>query len=102
MDTNKRIKRLMEERNWTEYKLAKESGLSQSTIANLFKRNTVPGITTLEAICQGFGITLSQFFSETDLVELSPEQKVLFDKWLYLTKEQKEVILKLIDTMKNS
>ena len=102
MDTNKRIKKLMKERNWTEYKLAKESGLSQSTIANLFKRNTVPGITTLEAICQGFGITLSQFFSETDLVELSPEQKVLFDKWLYLTKEQKEVILKLIDTMKNS
>lgn len=102
MDTNERIKKLMEERSWTEYRLAKESGLSQSTIANLFNRNTVPSITTLESICQGFGITLSQFFAETDLVELSQEQKVLFDKWLYLTKEQKEIILKLIDNMNNS
>lgn len=99
MDTNERIKRLMNERNWTEYRLAKESGLSQSTIANLFNRNTVPSITTLESICNGLGITLAQFFSDSDLVELTEEQKILFKKWLYLSKEQKEIILKLIDTM---
>ena len=62
MNTNERILQLLKERNWTEYRLAKESGLSQSTISNLFKRNTTPSIPTLEAICNGFGITLSQFF----------------------------------------
>ncbi|GHU52473.1 DNA-binding protein [Clostridia bacterium] len=80
MNTNERIRQLMDERNWTEYRLAKESKLSQSTIANLFKRNTVPSVTTLDAICGGFGITLAQFFSEGNIVELSDEQKEVFDK----------------------
>ena len=98
--TNNRIRQLMDERNWTEYRLAKESKLSQSTIANLFKRNTVPSVTTLEAICSGFGITLAQFFSEGNIVELTDEQKELFDKWVTLTREQKQLMLDLIKNLK--
>ena len=45
MDTNQRLRRLLDERGWTEYKLSKVCGLSQSTLANIFKRNTVPSIT---------------------------------------------------------
>lgn len=90
----------MSERNWTEYRLAKESDLSQSTITNLFKRNAAPSIPTLEAICHGFGITLSQFFSEGNFVELSDEQKELFDKWVTLTKEQKLLLLEIVKNMK--
>lgn len=82
MDTLERIRQLLNERNWTEYRLAKESGLSDSTIKNNYKRNTQPTIDTLEAICRGFGITLAQFFAEGDMVELTPEQKELFDNWL--------------------
>ncbi|MDR0936953.1 MAG: helix-turn-helix transcriptional regulator [Oscillospiraceae bacterium] len=96
MDTNKRIRQLMTERNWSEYRLAKESGLSQSTIANIFRRNTVPGVTTLEIICNGFGITLAQFFCEGNMVELSDEQKELFDQWVTLTREQKQLLSELI------
>jgi len=100
LDANKRIQQLMRQRHWSEYRLAKESGLSQSTIANLFKRNTVPGIATLNAICQGFGLTLSQFFCEGYMVELSEEQKELFDKWVTLTQEQKLLLSELIRHMK--
>ena len=100
MDTLKRIRQLMEERGWTEYKLSKASGLAQSTIANIFKRNTVPTIPTLEAICRGFGITLGQFFAEGDMVELTADQKALFDRWVTLTKEQKQVLFDLIKNMK--
>ena len=100
MDTNERIRQLMDERQWTEYRLAKESGLSQSTIANLFSRNTVPSISTLEAICTGFGLTLAQFFCEGNMVELSDEQKELFERWISLTSVQKHVLLELIKNMK--
>ena len=100
MDTNERIRRLMDERKWSEYRLAKESGLSQSTIANLFKRNTVPSVTTLEYICKGFGITLSQFFCDGNLIELSDELKDLFYRWVTLTKNQKQLMLDLIENMK--
>ena len=100
MNTNERIVALMRERGWTEYRLAKESGLSQSTIANLFQRNTVPSISTLESICSGFGITLAQFFSDGNFVELTDEQVEFFEKWKYLSPEQKELIFKIIDNMK--
>jgi len=90
----------MNERNWSEYRLAKGAGLSQSTIANLFKRNTVPSVVTLEAICKGFGITLSQFFRDGNMIELSDEQKELFDRWVTLTPEQKQILFDLIKNMK--
>lgn len=99
LDTNMRIQRLMAEKGWTEYRLAKESGLSQSTITNLFKRNTVPGISTLESICKGFGISLAQFFSENGFVELDAEQTKMFEKWKYLSPKQKTLIIDIIDNM---
>ena len=89
----------MKERGWTEYRLAKNCGLSESTIANIFKRNTMPSIPTLEAICRGMGITLSQFFASGDMVELTPELKDLFDSWVNLTPEQKAAALQLLKTM---
>ena len=100
MDAKVRIKQLMDERNISEYRLAKDSGLSQSTISNIFVRNTAPTIPTVEAICDGFGITLSQFFcdeNEEELVYLTNEQKELFDKWIALTPEQKAAIATLIE-----
>ena len=39
--------------------------------------------------CKGFGITMSQFFAEGEMVELTPELKELFDNWVNLTPEQK-------------
>lgn len=93
MDTLGRLRQLLKERNWTEYRLARESGLSDSTIKNIYKRNTQPSIDTLEAICRGFGITLAQFFTEGDMVEMTPELKELFDHWLSLTPEQKHATL---------
>lgn len=100
MDAKQRIRELMAERGWSEYRLAIASGLSQSTVANIFNRNTTPSIATLEAICAGFGISLSQFFAEGHLVELTSEQRTMFESWCTLTKDQKEVLMQLIAVMK--
>jgi len=75
-------------------------GLSQSTIANIFKRNTTPSIATLESICEGFDISLAQFFAEGSMVELNPEQQQMFSAWSSLTKPQKEALNHLIRVMK--
>lgn len=102
MDTLQRLTQLMNERSWSVYRLAKNCGLSESTLANVFKRNTVPTITTLERICDGFGITLSQFFAEGEMVELTPELKELFDNWVNLTAEQKKAANQMLRAMNNS
>ena len=99
MDTHERLQQLLRERGWTEYKLSKECGLAQSTIGNIFRRNTVPSIATLETICKGFGITLSQFFTDENLVELSPELKELFDAWICLRPKQKKAALQMLRAM---
>lgn len=97
MDTLGRLRQLLDERNWTEYRLARESGLSDSTIKNIFKRNTQPTIDTLESICHGFGITLSQFFADGEMVELTTDLKALFDGWVNLTPEQKQAVLTMVN-----
>lgn len=96
MDVLKRLKDIMEQRGWTEYKLAKESDLSQSTISNMFARNTLPTIPTLEAICKALKISLSEFFLDD---KDSTKNKVM-SKYKRLNDEQQELVIKLIDNMK--
>ena len=98
---HERLRTLLKERGWTEYRLSKESGLSESTVANIFRRNTVPNIITLEQICNTFGITLSQFFAEGDMVEMTPELRELFDNWVNLTSEQKQAVEQIIRVMQH-
>ena len=97
MDTQKRIRELMEERKWTDYRLAKEANLSHSTVTNMFNRNNAPTLPTLEAVCRAFGITLAQFFAEGEEAQLTEEQQKLFSKWSTLTDRQKQILLELMD-----
>lgn len=100
MDAQKRIKQLMEERGWTDYRLAKEAKLSHSTVINMFNRNNAPTLPTLGAVCEAFGITLAQFFSDDDEpFKLTDEQQVLFARWSSLTDKQKQLLLDLMSTM---
>lgn len=100
MEAQKRIKQLMDERGWTEYKLAKEANLSHSTVSNMFNRNNAPTLPTIEAVCAAFGITLAQFFSDGDgHAEMTEEQRNLFSKWSTLSDEQKEALLHLMNTI---
>ena len=64
MDCLERIRTLLEERGWSVYRLAQEAGVPQSTLANLFLRNNMPTVPTLERICQALGITMAEFFSQ--------------------------------------
>ena len=101
MDVIERIDRIMKERNWSDYRLSLESGPSSSTIANIHRRGTVPSISTLEQICDAFGISLSQFFAEdTRLVQLTSEQADMFDTWASLSGNQKQIIHEIINEFK--
>lgn len=100
-DILKEITRLRLERNWSEYELAKYSGLTQSTISTWYRKNQTPTIQTLDKICKGFGITLSHFFAEgDDAVSLTSEQKEMLDNWSCLNDNQKQIIFDLLKVMK--
>jgi transcriptional regulator with XRE-family HTH domain len=99
MEIHARIKQLLAERGWTEYRLSRECGLAQTTIGNLVRRNTLPSMATLETICKGFGISMAQFFAEGDMLEVTPELKEVFDCWVSLTPDQKKAALAMLKAM---
>ena len=99
MDILERILEERKKRNWSEYQLAQNSGITQSTISTWYRKKMQPSISSLEKICAGFGITLADFFSDSEAVELSEDQKSILKRWDSLDKDQKSVILNLLDTM---
>ena len=66
MEVLEKIDILRKDRGWSINYLAMESELTQSTLNNLYRRNTEPKISTLRSICNAFGISLSEFFKDED------------------------------------
>ena len=94
----KRIESLCKERGWSLYRLAKESGVTYSTLCMMLRRTNAPSIYTLNRICNGFGITLSQFFGpEPAVFPLSEGQKALLDRWERLSPEDQRALEKYWD-----
>jgi len=59
----------------------------------------LPSITSLEKICNAFGITLSQFFMEEGSpVELTKRQQEMLDKWTLLNGRQQDAVIVLLDS----
>ena len=100
MNALSRIEQLRIERGWSVNELAKRSGLTQSTLSSQYSKNYNPTISTLESICAGFGITITQFFADGDeAVLLTERQKAMLSKWDALSEAQKDALLKFLDTL---
>lgn len=62
-----RILVLLEEKHMSIHRLAMESAVAPSTIKNIIYGKSVnPGIVTIKMLCDGFGITLNEFFDTED------------------------------------
>ena len=99
MDVKARLRQLIDERGWSLYRVSKEANIPWTTVHNMFKRNTDPSIQTLESLCKGMGITLTQFFDVDDDMGLSFEQKELIKKWGMLRDKDKRLLSDLIDSL---
>lgn len=100
MDVLERINELRKNRGWSIYKLAEESAITQSTLANMFTRKSNPSIPTLIQLCEAFGITLSQFFDDKEL-KYSDDELVLLSNYRKLNEKEKNIINSLIDNILN-
>ena len=94
MEVLEKIEQLRKEKGWSINYLAMESGLTQSTLNNLYSRNTEPKISTLRAICGAFKITLSDFFKEEE------NEDELIQRVRVLSKENRKALLQLVKNLK--
>lgn len=91
-----KLKIFMQEKQWSVYKLAKESGIPYSSLNNLFQRNTEPTLPTLRKICAGLDISLSAFFSDEDtprLTEYSAEERQLISLYQTLKYPDRKLLM---------
>lgn len=69
-----RILQLLGERKMSIHRLAMESAVPPSSIKNiLYGKSQNPGIVTLKMLCDGFGITLVEFFDTEEFRNLEQE-----------------------------
>lgn len=100
MNVLDRILQLRLERNWTEYRLAEESGIAQTTISSWFSKNITPTIPSLTNICRAFNISLSEFFAFDGTPSvLTDTQKTALSAFNKLTKNQQIAIIELMNCM---
>lgn len=93
--------RLMEERHLTPYKIAKETGISQSTLSDWKCGKSCPKIDKLQALADFFGVPLSVLTGECHCS--APEGGLAFGTLEYalygearlLDEEEKQQLLEL-------
>ncbi len=74
--TRNRLLQLLGEKNMSVHKLAMESAVPPSSIKNiLYGKSKNPGIVTIKMLCDGFGISLIEFFDTPEFAALEQEIK---------------------------
>ena len=69
-----RILQLLGEKNMSIHKLATESAIAPSSIKNiLYGKSQNPGIVTIKILCDGFGISIVEFFDTEEFRNLEQE-----------------------------
>jgi len=91
-----KIKNLMSERNWTLYRLSKESGIPYNTLRNLFVRNNEPSYETARRICNCFEISISDLLEKNTIsvqhCDYSMEEKQLIADYRSLNRNNKKLL----------
>ena len=76
MTVSERLTQIMTNNSLSQYRLAKESGVSQSMISAILRGDRKPTVETMDMICKALNISLAQFFTEPGLSPSLPD-----DEW---------------------
>ena len=72
------VSKILVKKGLTQYRLAKEAHLAQSTLSDILTgKNSNPRIDTLAKIADALGVSVDAFFDDNDNVEEKPEEKTI-------------------------
>ena len=73
-EVRNRIFQLLDDNRMSIHALSIKSGIAPSTIKNiLYGKSKNPGVVTIKLMCDGFGISLSEFFDTPELRSVEQE-----------------------------
>ena len=93
-DSLERIRQLCEERNWSYYQLSKVSGIAYSTLSTMMNKHNALTLPTLQKLCNGFGISVTDFFEpDRSSSSLTDDQAECLSLFNVLSPEDKRLAL---------
>ena len=70
--------------------------ISQSSLGRIMAQENLPSLITLEKICIALGVTLSQFFQESNSENLTEEQEEILRIWNDLNTNEQETVMSML------
>ena len=96
-----RIQELCTPKHISLYRLAKNAELPYSSLNNILHRRTCPTVTTLERLCKGLNVSLSEFFDfeiyPIRNEELTADEEELLNKYKNLSARKRELLHAYMD-----
>ena len=94
------LKKLCEQKGMSPHAMAKEAGISTSTISYLMKGKTRPQVYTVLELCNVLGVSINELFSradtdvtaETGIQYITCDEKKLLDCYRGLSDKKKELL----------
>lgn len=94
IDPLERIQELCQERDWSYYQLSKVSGIAYSTLSTMINKHNMPSLPTLQKLCDGFGISVTDFFEpDRNYTTLTSDQADCLALFTALSPEDKKLAL---------
>ena len=94
MEYGKRLKQLREAKEYSIYRLSKDSDISQGHISDLENGKNQPTIETLKKLLTPMGITLSEFFNEDgEVTVLNDREKEIVTSFRTMNDENASLYL---------
>lgn len=100
MNILERIDNLCRLHNISKYRLSQITGISQSAFSKMSRQQSTLSLETIQRICDALGISMAQFFSETDeYPDLTVEQKRLLNSFSLLDEKKRAYALHMIEQL---
>ena len=102
------LKKLCEQKGMSPHALAKEAGISTSTISYLMKGKTRPQVYTLLELCNVLGVRINELFdrpdtdvsAETGIQYITCDEEKLLDCYRGLSDKKKELLRIYVDMLR--
>ncbi len=100
MNVMERIDDLCRQHNMSKYRLSLITGISQSAFSKMARQQSTLSLETIQRICDALGISLAQFFSESEVYpDLTKQQQNLLHFWSLLDEKKRAYALLMMEQL---
>ena len=84
----------------SKYRLSLITGISQSAFSKMARQQSTLSLETIQRICDALGISLAQFFSESEVYpDLTKQQQNLLHFWSLLDEKKRAYALLMMEQL---